>query len=212
MPIHHVPQRGAVGRVVAVAAAAAMAATVPSVPTAVAAGKSERAQWQRTRVYVQGDSLTVGSAAPLRSALGRKVRDLGVDAAIGRHTNTGLDRLRSDRRARRADIWVVALGTNDGPYPSVVRAQVRRSLRMAGPGRPVVWMTLRRPGGYARVNAMLRRLDRSHERLRVVDWARVTGTRRSLLAGDGVHATPSGYRVRAQLIADQTLELAGRMR
>ena len=31
---------------------------------ALAAGKAERAQWKKTRVYVQGDSLTVGAASP----------------------------------------------------------------------------------------------------------------------------------------------------
>lgn len=190
-------------------AAVALGAAAPAAP-ALAAGKAERAQWKKTRVYVQGDSLTVGAASPLRSTLGRKVRSLGIDAEVGRHTDTGLARLRSDRRARQADIWVVALGTNDAPDARVARGHVRRSLNMAGPGRKVVWLTLRRPGGYERVNRMLRRMDRSTERLHVVDWAAKTGGRYGLVAGDGVHGTAAGYRLRAHMITEETLKIAGR--
>jgi lysophospholipase L1-like esterase len=182
-----------------------------SAPVATAGGtsQSDRAQLRQARVYVQGDSLTVGAAGPLRRSLGRKVGELGVDAAIGRHTETGLYRLRHDPRARRADIWVVALGTNDAPAPDVVGQQVRRSLQMAGPRRAVVWLTLRRPGPYGRVNTMLRRMPEQHPRLMVVDWARTTQRRPRLLAGDGVHATPHGYHVRAALIEAAALRLAG---
>ncbi len=190
-------------------AVSAMTAAVGATPPAAAATKAEKRQWAKTRVYVQGDSLTVGSAAPLRSQLSGKVRRTTVDAAIGRHTATGLTRLAKDPRARRSRVWVVALGTNDAPDPGAIRNHVRRSLRLAGPKRDVIWLTLRRPGGYDRVNSMLRSLDRKRERLHVVDWARKTYSSGWLLRGDGVHATHNGYRTRAQMITRTTLAVAG---
>jgi lysophospholipase L1-like esterase len=41
----------------------------------------------------------------------------------------------------------------------------------------------------------------SEPRLRIVPWAEQVSAQPSLLGGDGVHPTPAGYRVRAQLYA-----------
>jgi lysophospholipase L1-like esterase len=194
--------------VITAATAGATLLTVAGIgPAAATDAGTPRQMWQRTSVYVEGDSLTVGTAAPLRSMLGRKLRALGIDAQIGRNTGTGLSRLGGDPRARRADIWVVALGTNDGPDPHALARYVQRSMRMAG-DREVIWVTLRRPGGYGRVNTMLRTLDRRRERMHLVDWARRTQSRGGLIAGDGVHGTSTGYRMRARWIAAATLTAA----
>ena len=109
-------------------------------------------------------------------------------------------------------MWVVALGTNDAPNPTAIRNHVKRSLRLAGKNRQVVWLTLRRPGGYERVNTMLRDLERSRNRLHVVDWASRTNQQRHLITGDGVHATHGGYQVRAEMIAQKTLHVASQRR
>ena len=180
--------------------------------SASAASKAERQQWAQTRVYVQGDSLTVGTTGPLSAKIGGKVSKLHVDAQIGRHTATGMARLAKDPRARRSPVWVVALGTNDAPNPTAIRNHVKRSLRLAGKNRQVVWLTLRRPGGYERVNTMLRDLERSRNRLHVVDWASRTNQQRHLITGDGVHATHGGYQVRAEMIAQKTLHVASQRR
>jgi lysophospholipase L1-like esterase len=208
MVSHSRTRRFAASAAAATMAVGAMTAVLPASP-AVAATKAEKRQWAKTRVYVQGDSLTVGSASPLRSQLSGKVRRTTVDAAIGRHTATGMSRLANDPRARRSQVWVVALGTNDAPDPGAIRNHVRRSLRLAGPQRDVIWLTLRRPGGYDRVNTMLRSLDRKRERLHVVDWARKTHSSGWLLRSDGVHATHDGYRTRAHMITRTTLAVAG---
>lgn len=146
-----------------------------------------------------GDSLTVGCASELRANLNRKIKSATVDGAISRHTSQGISLLRTSA-ARQADIWVVALGTNDAPSTGQTRSNVLKVLRMAG-NRQVVWMTLVRPGGYDRVNRELHRLDRRYNRLTVVDWAKTVSRKRWVLAGDSVHLTPSGYRLRAEQIA-----------
>lgn len=179
-----------------------------AVSPAAAATRAEKQRGLHTSVYVQGDSLTVGSSARIKGQLGHQVRAVGVDAQVGRFTATGMSRLARDRRADRARVWVVALGTNDGPDAGRIKRYVMRSLRLAGDSREVIWVTLVRPGGYERVNRMLRTLDGQSDRLHVVDWARVVQRNPGLIAGDGVHGTARGYRVRGDLIARTALTLA----
>ena len=175
---------------------------------ASAASRQEEHQGKQTNVYVQGDSLTVGVSDPLRRQLGPDVKNLGIDAQVGRFTATGMNRLGHDNRARQSKVWVLALGTNDGPNPSALRKQVERSLRMAGQERQVIWLTIKRPGGYQPVNRMLKSLDDRHENLHVVDWAMTAHKHPGLISGDGVHATSHGYQRRARMIADAALPLA----
>lgn len=198
-----------ISRVATVLLAAAMLWALPvGTGGASAATQKEIQRARHTNVYVQGDSLTVGSASALRRTLGPNVADVTVDAAIGRFTGTGLARTSHDRRARNARVWVIALGTNDSPDPSTMRRSVRRSLRMAGSNRHVIWVTLQRPGPYGRVNKMLRRLAATTPRLHIVDWARLLNARSGLLAYDNVHATAAGYRARARIISQEALTVA----
>lgn len=150
-----------------------------------------------SKVFVVGDSLTVGAAPYLRRNLGPKVRRLNVDAQVGRFTGPGIAKLRTNR-ARSAHVWVVALGTNDGPSPTQARSNVRKVMRLAGE-REVIWVNVVRPGGYGKVNRVLRQYDAKKENLTVLDWAAVIRSRSSLLTGDRVHLTSYGYKIRAKL-------------
>jgi len=161
----------------------------------------------RTRhVFVVGDSLTVGAAPHIRSFLRGQVAGVSVDAAISRFTPTGV-RLLGSRPAQRADVWVVALGTNDSPDAGRMRKAVRDVLARAR-GRKVVWVNIVRPGGYERVNRELASLDRRCANLTVLDWWGTIRRHRSWLAGDGVHLTAAGYRARGRLIANVARDLA----
>ncbi|MEI2715915.1 MAG: hypothetical protein V9E98_02785 [Candidatus Nanopelagicales bacterium] len=195
----------------AVAGAAALAIAVPLVGSATPASavtKQEKMRGQQTNVYVQGDSLTVGAAPVIKHRLGPDVAEVAVDAQVGRFTETGVKRLARDGHAQRSRVWVVALGTNDGPDPQRLRHFVTRTLSMAGPQREVIWLTVHRPGGYGRVNTMLRKYDAADDRLHLVDWARTVQQRPGLIAGDGVHGTAAGYQVRGALISDLARTLA----
>lgn len=194
--------------VMAAALATVAVAPVMSAPAANAATSAEKAQARRTAVYVQGDSLTVGAGPYLQRTLRGDVKRVSVDAQVGRFTATGMHRLAQSGSARGSKVWVVALGTNDGPDPRALKRHVTRSLRLAGPRRDVIWLTVERPGGYGRVNRMLRQMDRGNDRLHVVDWAGYVHKHPSALAGDGVHATARGYQVRANMIAATALQLA----
>jgi lysophospholipase L1-like esterase len=66
--------------------------------------------------------------------------------------------------------------------------------------------------GYGAANELLRSLASDPAlalSLQVIDWSAVVAGSPSLIAGDGVHATPAGYRVRARLYADAIQACAG---
>lgn len=145
-------------------------------------------------VVVIGDSLTVGVAPYLRSP----AWSMTISARVGRRTETGLAILASMPRRRHL---VLALGTNDGANDvALTQRMARRGLAHVGPHGCVVLTTLYdRHRAHERQNRWLRRLAASNERVQLVDWAQRVHAQPSLIAGDGVHATASGYRVRARM-------------
>jgi len=169
------------------------------------AGTVKEINVKKSRVFVVGDSLTVGTAPYLRRALRPKVRALSINAQVSRFTGPGIAKL-TTKRAQKAHIWVVALGTNDGPSTQQTRKNVKRVMRLAGK-RSVIWVNVVRPGGYGGVNRVLRKEDRARSNLSVLDWASVIRSRSSLLAGDRVHLTSNGYKVRATLTMRAVLAL-----
>jgi hypothetical protein len=137
-------------------------------------------------LYV-GDSLGVGTLPQLRSVDG--------DARIGRRSTEGLSVLRSRLRPGHETV-VFDLGTNDGS-PELLARNLRRTRRVTG-NRLLIAFTLNRPN-VRPFNDAIRRFARSVENLSVIDW-HATAAREHLLAGDGIHASASGYRRRAALV------------
>jgi lysophospholipase L1-like esterase len=174
-------------------------------PAAAAIGK-ERAQ--RTNIYIQGDSLSVGAGQAIRRKLTPSVNKVTVDAQVGRQTSTGLARTKSAKSAGQSRVWVMALGTNDAPRAAVIKRQIKQSLKISGKKRQVAWVTIQRPGSYGNVNKMMRKYAKKKKRLHLVDWAKRTYERPSLLRSDRVHATHTGYEVRAQMISNTVLQIA----
>ena len=149
-------------------------------------------------LFVEGDSLTVGSSAAIKANLRSEFRRITVDAQVGRNTPTGVGRLRA---GRNASVWVVALGTNDAPSPTAMRRHVRTVLKRAGQ-RPVLWVSVWRSPAYGKVNRMLSTLDAKSTQLAVLRWDLYIRQHPRLLAGDRIHLTPAGYQVRGRMIAD----------
>jgi len=175
-----------------------------SAPTAHASAP-EGVDVKNSRVFIVGDSLTVGSAPYLRRKLGPEVRSVTVDAQVGRFTGPGISKLKT-KRAKKSQIWVVALGTNDSPSKSQTRKNVKEVMRHAG-NRSVIWVNVVRPGGYGGVNRILSKADNARDNLSVLDWAAVIRSKSSLLTGDRVHLTSYGYKIRAKLTKRAVLAL-----
>lgn len=150
-----------------------------------------------------GDSLTVGTGLYLQRFLeGWTVRQ---SADVSRHTDAAPVGLRAYGPSL-PHVVVISLGANDSPSAVAwFERQVRDVIRIAGPGRCVVWSAVVRPPyngvSYDRLNAVLRKLDAGNENFLVFDWAALAARHPSWFGSDGVHPTATGYRARAESLA-----------
>ena len=152
-----------------------------------------------------GDSLAVGVRALLPSLLpGWQV---SVDGRVSRPLAEGMSILRGTTiPSDGSTVLAISLFTNDDPtHTAQLRAAVEQTLARVGANGCAVWATIARPAvngvTYDAANSLLRRMAQEDTRLRLVPWAEQTAARPSLLGPDGVHPTPAGYRLRAQLYA-----------
>jgi hypothetical protein len=179
--------------------ATAPAPAAPAASTATAPATSPSA----SRLVMVGDSLSVGTKAPLASIL--PGWDVTTDGRTGRPLAEGMRIIRA--LPSPPPILAVSLFTNDGPTSvTALEDAVRETITMQAGHGCVIWATIVRPavGGttYDRANAALARLaDANPTVMRLVPWARQIAAHPESLAGDGVHATPAGYTARAQLYA-----------
>ncbi len=192
------------------------AAPTPQQPPAAPSPQPQQPQQPpastaRTLVMI-GDSLAVGTQPHLPAALpGWRVT---TDARGGRPLAEGMGALAAAQITPPA-VLAFSLFTNDGPGDvQALERAVRTSVERAGPGGCAIWATIVRPpvGGrsYAAANATLTRLaGELAGRLRIVPWADAVAADPRLVKGDGVHATPEGYRVRAAMYADAARACGG---
>ncbi len=160
--------------------------------------RRSRASLQRGTVSLVGDSLNVGVEPFLRAEL--RGWSIAADDVVGRSTETGIEHLRA-QGATLGRYLVVSLGTNDpGNATDAFRADVTEVMRLAS-GRCVVWATIHRGGdAYAPFNDALEAEAAANRNLRLVEWTSMLEAHPEWLAADGIHATPDGYRARADAI------------
>lgn len=163
----------------------------------------DRLRARAPRVFVNGDSLAVGTRPYIPPAL--RGWPVAQSTSISRHAPEGVGILRAKGRGL-AGVVVMSLGTNDDPHATdEFRSAIRATMRIAGSRRCVVWPNIVRPavGGktYAEYNAILARENRRWDNLRVVDWAEMVRENRGWMYSDGVHPNAEGYEARARAIA-----------
>ncbi|MEK6276411.1 MAG: hypothetical protein AABM29_00125 [Actinomycetota bacterium] len=153
-------------------------------------------------VLVVGDSLEVGTSPYLRQQL--PGIPLTVDARTSRPSGDGVEVLGA--RLRPTDeVVVFDLGVNDDPaQPEILAGDLRAARSIAG-DRCMVVATLSRPplAGVSvdGLNSAVRNFAAQSPPVALADWRAATLASPGLLAADGVHATPQGYAVRAQIVA-----------
>lgn len=181
-----------------IALLAAVLALLASAPAADA----KRGDRGRSLLVV-GDSLTVGTRPYMRRFLrGWRIHQ---EVSISKQAAEGPGTLRRYGRHLPRVIFV-NLGTNGGPGDSatVLRA-IRRTMRIAGPRRCVVWSSIVRPplGGrsYHRVNQTIAAQARRRRNLILFRWVRLARRHPGWFGPDHVHVTAAGYRVRARAMA-----------
>lgn len=140
-----------------------------------------------------GDSVLLG-AAEEAAAVG-----YDVDVRGCRQISEGLDVLRKRARGGALPrVVVIALGSN----ASIAVADVRAALRVLGPSRILGLVTPREIRGMPLDDAATLRAaaDRWPRRIELVDWVARTKRQRGLAYSDGIHLTPTGQRVMAELL------------
>jgi hypothetical protein len=157
----------------------------------------------RHSVFHVGDSLAYGTQLYLRQYLkGWGVRD-DVDVSMQSYAVPGRV---AAQGTSLPHVIIVSAGTNGSPAAtSQFRADVKKVLALAGPGRCVIWANIVRPPyqgvSYARLNRVLAELDRRHRNLVVFDWAGLVARHPGALSADGVHVDVPFYRTRARALA-----------
>jgi hypothetical protein len=150
------------------------------------------------RVFVEGDSLTVGVSPFLPALLYRAGWTVTMDDEIGRSTATGINLL-AQRSWDVGGTLVMALGTNDVPDPVAFSSQIDEVMTMAA-GRRVIWVTVARAGWDA-LNRALYAAEARWSDLQVIDWRPIIAAQPAMRAADGIHLTVDGYELRARFIA-----------
>ncbi len=181
-----------------------------------------------TRVWVIGDSLTVGSAAALRSGLdGLELEAHVVDGVINRRIPatapiSGVLAARSIRATNgEANCWVIALGTNDisNGVTTTARARVAVAEMLAEvtPQARVWWVNVDfrsiegaavdYPTATRTFNAVLNERAASDLRFQVIDWYTLAESHPEWFlkpdgTADAVHVNSAGYTARAAQVID----------
>lgn len=169
------------------------------------------------RVLIIGDSLTRES----RTLTAKGMRSSGWTPTFrcwgSRRLDWGIDQVVRSRQIRQLPKHViVALGTNDISWetPQTTERRVRTLLDRLGPNRTVLWVDLHLTRSAwldaraAWFNALLRRMEKQHSNLTVVDWHKVARAK-GIRGWDGIHYGPFGYRLRARTVLS-ALDAAGR--
>ena len=188
---------GRTGRSLALAAFACLllAAGGSSLPATAAAQTP-------SNILVVGDSLEVGTAPHLGSML--PGASITTDAVESRSSNDVLAAL-SENIDDSYDAIVFDAGTNDDPAnPGLLASNLQQAAGLIG-DRCMVIATVNRPAfngvTVAGMNEVVASFAASRPNTQVADWRSAALANPGLLYGDGVHPTPAGYQLRAQLIA-----------
>jgi lysophospholipase L1-like esterase len=166
------------------------------------------ARTKAARVVIVGDSLTVGASPGLRSLLSDV--NLRIDAKVGRSMPEG-SRVTAAVKASTADIVVVALGSNDSCDVKECTRRVNAILAAANPSAPLIWMLPAqfRPN-MENVRTAVQQVLARRPRSIILDWQPYEDDHPEIVQADGIHLTPAGYRLRAEVTANQIHSLLGR--
>jgi hypothetical protein len=146
-------------------------------------------------ILAVGDSVMLGSAPALRSALGPELR---VDAVVGRQAADTIDRLYAYRAAGELPQRVIVHIGDNGPIYS---SDLRR-LRQVLAGVPLVVIVNVRVGRdwQGEVDSELAGVIKGWKQATLADWFDMSGGQ-GIVVGDGTHPTPTGQHIFAALIS-----------
>lgn len=202
----------------------AVAATFVICLVGVATVEAKTAPPPPPTLLVLGDSLTwgtnyrgFGNVTPKLKAVGY-FNTLVVDGVFARNISgpagtarNGVKTLKKlSSTGVRPDAAIIALGSNDLQHSgdkAFYVARIREMLALVG-DIPIVWFNVWRtdakyyPKRSATFNAALVEVASERSNVVVADWASVVLANPKLMAFDGLHLQPVGYRLRAQMYVE----------
>lgn len=150
------------------------------------------------RVFILGDSLTAGCAEAIRARYRYADIPVTVNARAGRTTDEGMGILLNSQEARRATVWVIALGTNDAMSRTDFAARIAVARALAG-NRPIIWINVFRLGRDEPINAAIADAARTDPRFWTMQFKPWIVAFPSLLLPDKIHLTKPASQWRATL-------------
>lgn len=202
----------------------AVAATFVICLVGVATVEAKTAPPPPPTLLVLGDSLTwgtnyrgFGNVTPKLKAVGY-FNTLVVDGVFARNISgpagtarNGVKTLKKlSANGVRPDAAIIALGSNDLQHSgdkAFYVARIREMLALVG-DIPIVWFNVWRtdakyyPKRSATFNAALVEVASERSNVVVADWASIVLANPKLMAFDGLHLQPVGYRLRAQMYVE----------
>jgi lysophospholipase L1-like esterase len=161
------------------------------------------------RVFVVGDSVTVGATPAVDRAAPARGWAVTVDAKFGRTTTEGASILAS-MHGSLPSVVVVALGNNDGQIPAQFASRIDAVMRELAGVPHVVWYTMTPFASWVPgANAVLRAASARWSNLRLADWATVSEETSGALYGVGPHLRPPGAQAWADLFFATLASLGG---
>lgn len=151
-----------------------------------------------SRVFIVGDSLTTGCDAAIKARYGYAGIPVTINARAGRTTDEGLGILLRSAAARQANVWVIALGTNDRLSERDFTARIAVARALAG-DRRIIWIDVFRLGRDAPMNAALERAARTDPLFWTMPFHAWVVAFPSLLVPDKIHLTKAGSQWRSAL-------------
>ena len=166
------------------------------------AGSSPASAQTAANILVVGDSLEVGTSPHLGAVL--PGASITVDAEESRSSSDVLAAL-SENVDDSYDVVVFDAGTNDDPAnPGLLASNLEQAASLIG-DRCMVIATVNRPpfngATVDGINDVVTSFAASRPNTQVADWRSAALANPGLLYSDGVHPTPDGYALRAQVIA-----------
>jgi lysophospholipase L1-like esterase len=152
------------------------------------------------RLFVLGDSVSLGAKATVERGAPGRGWAVSVDGKVGRTTTQGASILAS-MHGSFPSVVVVALGNNDGEIPAQFAQRIDAVMRNLAGVRHVVWYTMTPFASWVpAANAVLHAASARWSNLRIADWATVSEATPGALYGVGPHLRPPGAQAWADLL------------
>ena len=152
------------------------------------------------RLFIIGDSVSLGAKATVVGEAPAHGWDVTVDAKVGRTTVEGASILASMHGAFPA-VVVVALGNNDGQIPAQFAQRIDSVIGNLAGVRHVIWYTMSPFASWVpAANAVLQNATARWPNLRLTDWATVSEHTSGAFYGVGPHLRPPGAQAWADVL------------